>query len=284
MCLCLPDWLACAALLCCLVIGPAVPWCLRAAYVTTKTRWFPTGADTSSNIANLKEVLPRRILNAWFEAWITDSVFPLFLYFSHSLCIFNPTTFLSSSRLTEPCLLKEGDGGFWGGNGGDVLGELGFRNWRLLRNVWSCNKENINITSFPLGLEPVTWNLPRGPDRKEDISLSDILTSTSTLYHSPHPFLYCCGRSPKEETNWKQLWAAVFTHLRPCLPFRFTFPFLLPTNINTNSIVSLLKIHVKSNTDALIIALKAHSSWFITVIQVIIIADVCWSSYCDKHL
>lgn len=95
VCICLIGLLY-TGLSCSLVIGHTVPWCSRAVYVTTKKRWIPTEWDTSSNKADLEELLPNHGPSTGTEVQITGGVFPIFLHFSLSLCNFNPTNTLSS--------------------------------------------------------------------------------------------------------------------------------------------------------------------------------------------
>ncbi len=82
---CLHDWLAYTALLCRMVISQTVPWCLRAAYVTTKKRRIPTEAETSSNKDDSKERLPHCVLIRGSEApsYISVSLFPLMMSSFH---------------------------------------------------------------------------------------------------------------------------------------------------------------------------------------------------------
>lgn len=136
-----PIGLLYTGLLCSLVIGQTVPWSFRAVYVTTKKRCIPTESDTSSNKADLKELLQHHVPNAGIEVQITGSVFPVFLHFSLSLCISNPTNHLSSYSDGAPLCCEE------------EMEDLGARTvcaeWtEMQKKVW----ENSNLVMIKIAL------------------------------------------------------------------------------------------------------------------------------------
>lgn len=124
--------------------------------------WIPTESDTSSNKADLKELLHHHVPNAGIEVQITGSVFPVFLHFSLSLCIciFNPTyPPLYSDGAPLCCEEEMEDLGVK-----TVCAEVtGMQKWK---KVWDdSNLIRILITWTISGLEPMNLQI------KKDINI-----------------------------------------------------------------------------------------------------------------
>lgn len=157
---CLRPWLARLALLCSAAISQTVPWCLRAAYVTTKKRRIPEAeSGSSSNRNDLKEpLLPLSHSGPLWRFWVLR-----FFLYSGIPVPFPP--------LTQRPFIQQ-----WHHRWRFEWGERKGKKWKTLDQMWG-------VLNFLLVRKRHTLLHDKDFLNKE----SPYLRNSPALY-----FLYCC--------------------------------------------------------------------------------------------